>query len=218
MHILSKSQYIHLFPFDRYFSFDLTPFIEVFSYKAGEWLIEEGMSSDYLFYILEGKAKIFVTHQNGKVSLINLVESGDFLGEMELLLESYHSKAVQATTDLIAFAIPFQGIREQLLEDAKFLKELAIFISKKAQTVSAKYSHALAFPLENRLAKFILQTSHNGIYKENHVIVAVYLGVSYRHLLYMLAQFTERGYLTKNGRAYKITNEQKLQELTQVMQ
>lgn len=217
MHILTKSHYLHLFPFERFFSFDPTPFIEIFSYKAGEWLIEEGMNSNYLFFIHEGKAKIYVTHQNGKVSLLNLVEPGDLLGEMELLHETYHSKAVQATTDVIAFALPFQSCRKLLLEDAKFLKELAMFISKKASTVSSKYIHALAFPLENRLAEFILQTAHNGMYKEKHVIVADYLGVSYRHLLYTLAQFTEQGYLTKNGRTYHIVNEQKLHELARTM-
>lgn len=217
MHILPKSQFLHEFPFERYFSSDLTSYIEIFSYKAGEWIIEEGMNSHYLFYILKGKAKIYVTHQNGKVSLLNLVEPGDFLGEMELLHETYHSKAVQATTDLIALAIPFQRCREQLLADAKFLKELAMFISKKASAVSSKYIHTLAFPLENRLAEFILQTAHNGIYKEKHVIVADYLGVSYRHLLFTLAQFTKQGYLTKQGRTYSIANLEELQALANTM-
>lgn len=217
MHILSKSQYLHLFPFERFFSFDPTPYIEVFSFKAGEWLIEEGMSSHYLFYVHEGKAKIFVTHQNGKVSLLSLVEPGDLLGEMELLHETYQSKAVQATTDVLAFALPFQSCRELLLADAKFLKEMAMFISKKASIVSSKYIHTLAFPLENRLAEFILQTAHNGIYKEKHVIVADYLGVSYRHLLYTLAQFVELGLLRKDGRAYHIADEKKLQALANTM-
>ena len=48
------------------FSFPIEEFIEVHEYKRDEWIIQEGMSPDFLFYVIEGKAKIYVTHQNGK--------------------------------------------------------------------------------------------------------------------------------------------------------
>ena len=218
VHVLPKSEYIQLLPADRLFSVNIMPHIEVFSYRAGEWLIEEGMSSDYLFYIHAGKAKIYVTHQNGKTSLLNFIEEDDILGDMELLHEGYYSKAVQAITDMIVFAIPFSTCREPLLEDAKFLKQLAIFLSNKATKMSAKYTYRFAFPLENRLAEFILETANNNIYKEKHVLVADYLGVSYRHLLFTLAQFCDDGLLEKSGRQYVITNKSKLQQLANTMQ
>lgn len=213
IYTLPKEKYIHLFPSDQYFSSDFTSDVKVIAFQAGEWLIEEGINSNYLYYIIEGKAKIFVTYQNGKVSLLNLIGVHDFIGEMELLHEDFYSKAVQALTDMTVFALPIQLCKPRLLEDVKFLREIAIFISKKAMNVSAKYTLSLAFPLENRLAEFILQTANNGIYKEKHVIVADYLGVSYRHLLYTLAQFVENEILSKKGRLYVIENEIKLVEL-----
>lgn len=217
MHILPKSKYIDRFPLHTYFSFPIEQFVEVFLLEASEWIIEEGMSSDYLFYVLEGKAKVYVTHQNGKVSLLNFVEKGEFLGDMELLNEAYNSKGVQAVTKMIVFAIPFSQCRELLLEDAKFLKQLAIILSKKTSNMSAKYIHRLAFPLENRLAEFILQTADNDAYREKHVLVADYLGVSYRHLLFTLAQFCSDEILEKVGRTYRIVNRHKLEQLASKM-
>ncbi|WP_332646858.1 transcriptional regulator YeiL [Lysinibacillus sp. 54212] len=217
MYRLQKSEYIQHFPINKYFSYNVESYVEVFEYKVGDWIIEEGMNSNYLFYIHTGKAKVFVTHQNGKMALINIVGAGEFLGDMELLHEQYYSKAVQAISTMIVFAIPFKPCREPLLEDAKFLKQLAIYISEKATDMTAKYSQRLAFPLENRLAEFILQTAVDDIYREKHVLVCDYLGVSYRHLLFTLAQFCEEDILAKDGRNYRIRNKSRLIGLSEIL-
>lgn len=84
--------------------------------------------------------------------------------------------------------------------------------------MASKYSQSLAFPLENRLADFILQTAYKGVYKEKHVTVCDYLGVSYRHLLHVLTQFCQKGYLQKEGRGYQIKQYDSLYELAEALQ
>ncbi|MFJ8264028.1 transcriptional regulator YeiL [Rummeliibacillus sp. NPDC094406] len=208
---LKKSSIAHLF------SFSIEEFVEVREYQRDEWIIQEGTRPDFLFYVIEGKAKIYVTHQNGKVSLINMIKVNDYIGEMELLNEEYYTKGIQASTKTICFALPFHCYREKLLEDVTFLRELTKFLSVKATHMAEKYSQSLAFPLENRLADFILQTSDEEIYKEKHVTVCDYLGVSYRHLLYVLAQFCDEGYLQKEGRHYRIKQYSSLNELAEML-
>ena len=44
-------------------------------------LLKKETRPDYLFYVIEGKAKIYVTHQNGKTSLLNLSMSMILLGK-----------------------------------------------------------------------------------------------------------------------------------------
>ncbi|KHE67237.1 helix-turn-helix domain-containing protein, partial [Halobacillus sp. BBL2006] len=78
-------------------------------------------------------------------------------------------------------------------------------------------AQSLSFPLENRLADFILQTADGQVYKEKHVTVCDFLGVSYRHLLHVLAQFCEKGYLQKEGKQYQIKDRQRLRELAGVL-
>lgn len=70
-HQLEKHSIAHLF------SFPAEEFMEVREYERDEWIIQEGRRPDFLFYVLEGKAKIYVTHQNGKVSLINFINKND---------------------------------------------------------------------------------------------------------------------------------------------
>ena len=42
------------------------------------------------------------------------------------------------------------------------------------------------------------------MYRETHTEAAEFLGVTYRHLLYMLAEFVKRGYLKKTKQGYLI--------------
>ncbi|MGE6229927.1 transcriptional regulator YeiL [Paenibacillus chitinolyticus] len=199
------------------FSFPVGEFMEVHEYQRDEWIIREGMRPVFLFYVIEGKAKIYVSHQNGKVSLINFINANEFIGEMELINDVYYTKGIQALTKTICFALPVHRYRTQLLNDAKFLRELTKFLSVKATFMAAKYSQSQAFPLENRLADFILQTADEGIYKEKHVTVCDYLGVSYRHLLHVLTKFCENDYLKKEGRSYRIKQFHALYELAEAL-
>ncbi|WP_243355368.1 transcriptional regulator YeiL [Bacillus litorisediminis] len=208
---MEKNSIAHLF------SFPVEEFMEVHEYQRDDWIIQEGRRPDFLFYVIEGKAKIYITHQNGKVSLINFINANDYIGEMELLNDVYYTKGIQASTKTICFALPIHYYCKQLLEDAKFLRELTKFLSVKATLMAAKYSQSLAFPLENRLADFILQTADEGVYKEKHVTVCDYLGVSYRHLLHVLTQFCDKRYLQKNGRNYQIKQYHSLHELAEVL-
>jgi len=210
-----RQHYLEKYSIRHLFSFPIEEFVQVREYKRGEWMIQEGKRPDFLFYVIEGKAKIYVTHQNGKVSLLNFINENDYIGEMELLHEVYYTKGIQTSTKTICFAIPFHHCRSQMLEDATFLRELTKFLSSKATKMAAKYSQSLAFPLENRLADFILQTADEEIYKEKHVTVCDFLGVSYRHLLHVLSQFCEKGYLQKEGRHYRIQQRKQLEELAE---
>ncbi|WP_102026228.1 transcriptional regulator YeiL [Salirhabdus sp. Marseille-P4669] len=212
-----RQRYLDETRFEQLFSFPIDAFLEVHEYKRDEWIIKEGKRPYYLYYVIEGKAKIYVTHHNGKVSLINFVNPNEYIGEMELLHDVYYTKGIQAATKTICFALPISHYRKHLLEDTKFLRELTKILSVKATVMAAKYSQSLAFPLENRLADFILQTGDEGVYKEKHVTVCDYLGVSYRHLLHVLTQFCNKGYLKKLGRNYHIEQYDALRELADVL-
>ncbi|MFK3936839.1 transcriptional regulator YeiL [Alkalihalobacillus sp. NPDC078783] len=207
------NQYFKNHPIAHHFSFQVLEYMTVHEFQRNEWIVREGAKPDALFYMIKGKAKIYTTHQNGKVSLINFVNPGDYIGEMELLHENYYSKGIQAAAKTVCYSIPLNTCRTKLLEDVVFLRGLAIFLSKKATFMSTKSSQSHAFPLENRLAHFILELADQGIYREKHVTVCDYLGVSYRHLLHVLHLFCEKRYLSKEGKAYHIQNKESLQKL-----
>ena len=153
---LEKAYYIEKYTIQSLFSFDVSPFVQVFQFEKGDFIIREGSAPEYLFYMVEGKAKLYVSHKNGKVSLINFLTPPIFMGEIELLNEEKYSKSIQTSSKCICLGISIEKCKEKLLADAHFLKYLCIFLSNKSTADSTKYTKHQAYPLENKLAEFIL--------------------------------------------------------------
>lgn len=211
----AQTFYIEKYPIQQFFSFDIRPQLTVYEFDKGEFIFKERSRPQYLYYMVEGKAKLYVTHKNGKVSLIDFITSPCFMGEIELLDSERVTKGIQTVTKTICLAIPFSACKKQLLNDVTFLRELCMSLSDKELKVTAKYTQNQVYPLENRLAAFILLSSDQGSYKEKHTEICEFLGVSYRHLLYTLAAFCEAGILAKQNRGYVIQNKAELLALSE---
>lgn len=189
------------------------PYLELLQFEKNEWLFQEGKFTDRIYFVLEGKAKVYMTQQNGKISLLHFIGPGAFVGDMELLEQHYYSKGVQASHPLTCFSLQTSLVRTLLLNDLTFLQNLCRYLGQKITRDSAKFSQSISFPLENRLAEFILISENDSVYKEKHTEVAAFLGVSYRHLLYLFAQFCEEGILSKRKNDYCILDRARLQSL-----
>ncbi len=195
------------------FDFDISPYVTIKEFQPDEFIIREGERPSYLYYLLEGRAKLFLSQENGKVSLINFLEGPCFIGEMELLDETRLPQGVKAISLCRCYQIEISECHEKLLQDTKFLRYLCSFLSEKATQNTNNYMRNQSYPLKNRFAEFILKMSVNGYYREPHTEVAEFLGVTYRHLLYVLAQFVHEGILQKTNQGYFIADKEKLKSL-----
>ena len=192
------------------FEVDISPYVTLREFEPDEFMIQEGECPEYLYYLMEGRAKLFLSQENGKISLINFIEAPCFIGEMELLDESRLPQGVKAISLCRCYQIEISRCRELLLQDVKFLRYLCAFLSEKATQNTNNYMCNQSYPLKVRLAEFILKMAVNGYYREPHTEVAEFLGVTYRHLLYVLAQLVEDGILEKTRLGYKVADEEKL--------
>ena len=199
--------------FQEIFIMDIRPYLEVKEFEPDEFIMREGERSEYLYYLTEGRAKLFLSQENGRISLINFIEAPCFIGEMELLDEKRLPQGVRAISCCRCYQIKMSECREELLQDTKFLQYLCRFLIEKATNNTNNYMRNQAYPLKVRFAEFILKMSVNGYYREPHTEVAEFLGVTYRHLLYVLAQFVEDGLLEKTKRGYRIVDESGLEEI-----
>lgn len=216
--ITDKSQieeYYNYFPLTDYFGFDIYPYLTIVQFESDELILQEGEASFYLYYLIDGQAKLFLTHDNGAISLINFLSAPCFIGEMELLEAQEYANSVKAITICTCFAIHSSECRDQLLNDIKFLRYISVFLGKKAIENTYNYSRNQSYSLEIRLAAFILTTSNNLYYRECHTEAAEFLGVSYRHLLYVLANFVKKGIIQKTSHGYYISDVVELQKIAE---
>lgn len=209
--LLKESDYLNCF------SFPVEKLVKLIRCEADDFITREGEEPAYLYYLVSGKVKLFLTLPNGKVTLIDFFDAPCFIGEMELLGVNPQSRAVQALIPCTCLALPLEACKAQLLEDARFLRILCTYLGTKNTRNVSSLAETKGYPLANRLAAFLLLASAGGSYKEPHTNAAEYLGVSYRHLLYVLAQFTEQGILEKTINGYKIKDRKALVRLASEM-
>lgn len=206
-------QFVEASNFKANFSFDIDAYIKLFHYSAGEYIVKELEKPNYLFYLVKGSAKFYVTSSNGKTNLIDFFSANCFIGEVELVDTKLEAKSVQAIEDCWCLALALSDIEDKALSDPKFLRNICIFSFEKNHRNIISSMRNQSFKLENRFAYFILLSSNRGIYSEKHTLTAQYLGVSYRHLLQVLSNFVESGYLEKDGNYYRIVDNESLRSL-----
>ena len=208
-------EYYNHFPLPDYFSFDIRPYTSIVKFDSTENILCEGEISGFLYYLIDGRAKLFISQGNGRISLINFLNAPCFIGEMELLGAQEAANGVTAITPCTCYAIQINKCKSQILNDSKFLRYLCLFLSQKAIGNTCNYSKNQSYPLEVRLADFILLTSCNHLYREKHTEVSEFLGVTYRHLLYVLADFVKRGFLKKTEQGYYIQDSNTLRKIAE---
>lgn len=192
---------------------DVREYTQLVEFSPDELLMEEGENPHTLYYLLSGRVKVSLTQENGRRTLINFLSAPCFIGEMEFLDAERPANEVRAITACAGSAIDLDGCREELLRDAGLLRELCRYLSRKASGNSDHFSRNQSWPLRRRLAAFILQTQSGGYYREPYTEAAEYLGVTYRHLLYVLAQLVREGILEKTPSGYRIVDREALRAM-----
>lgn len=217
-----RERYIKKYPVQPYFSVDMEPYLELHTFQKGEFLCEERKTPDHLYFILEGKVKLSLIHQDGNVTLAQYYEAGDILGELELLGMREASQTIEAVGTVTCLALPFEQCKDIMLQDTKFLQNLCRMIAGKMQRSVNKLVGIQTYPLENRLAAYLLQKeSEVGQGQWMHVKLtdlAQYLGASYRHLSRIIKDFDDAKWIEKERTRMRVLEREVLYQLVQQME
>ncbi|HFI0255467.1 TPA: cyclic nucleotide-binding domain-containing protein [Streptococcus suis] len=185
---------------------------KVLTFTHNQVIIRSEESLQYLYYILEGRAKIYLYTENGKEIFIHFLKKDDWIGELAFLGVEGETKNVVAVGDTKVLAIPKDVVTSQLLTDSQFLLEMGRFIGKKLLDRTNHFVKIQGYELKYRLATLLIDMSHDGIYSEKHTNVVDYLGTSYRHLLQIMQEFQKSGFIRKIGTSTYEIDEKRLKK------
>ena len=74
--------------------------------KAGELVFKTGDAPDFMYLIYEGQMKIFVNTMDGEEQIFYIYRDGDFVGGLNLLVQTPYRYIGQALTDCKVVVIP----------------------------------------------------------------------------------------------------------------
>lgn len=205
-------KYISRYEIDNIFNMNMKPFMELFYFDKNEHICKEGELLSYLFFFVEGKIKIYITLSNGKSLLLSFYDRFRILGDIELMNFKPASTNVQAVKNSYCIGIKIDDARKYLLNDAKFLRFMCNSLVEKLNVCSNNSSINLLYPLENRLASYIVAAAEKESidgrtfikFNESLTEISELLGTSYRHLLRTFNILTKKGVIIKNNDKYEI--------------
>ncbi|MCK5731510.1 MAG: Crp/Fnr family transcriptional regulator [Tenericutes bacterium] len=190
----------------------LTPVI----YNKGDFIVHEGDQLESMIFILSGKVKIYQNYENGKTLLLQIMEGLTFIGDIEYFLERPAECSVEALNTVKAIKLNFSYIHKKLRHNILFLDHMLIQISRKILDTNKYASLNLMYPLDTRLASYILSIKDD-LFDTGKLTsitdVANQLGTSYRHLERRLKKLEDGSIIERNNKTIKILNNEKLIEI-----
>lgn len=195
--------------------------LKLFTYRAGDHIVHSDEYLDYMFFFVEGKGKVYSLQENGKSLLVGFYTPLDIIGDVELFSDRRSVCNLQAIEDSVCLAIEMKKMQETCRDNAPLLEYFCRSLSGKLQDFNINSAINLTYPLENRLAGYLMAISESNeqtkqasrIYTENLTELADLLGTSYRHLTRTIKDFNEKGIIEKKKRHIKIVDWNKLKEL-----
>lgn len=194
------------------------------SYEEGELVCAQGDSGQTLYILVAGKLKIFTTSEEGKTLILSFKTPLELIGDIEYIRGTDIMNTVEAMTGVTMLAAPYRILR-QYGDHPPLLHFLLQMITEKFFVKSASLSFNLLYPVEVRLASYLLSVSEeSGEGGEgggpprskrpvNLTDAAHLIGTSYRHVNRVIRQFCKDGLVERSRRGITVADRSKLQAL-----
>lgn len=211
--------FIQKYHLNDFFTEDIKEHLELHFFKKGTHICDKGEKLDYFYFFVSGRAKVYISTPNGKSLLIRFYSPLQIIGDVEITCEEQADCNIQAIEDCICVGIPLNIVREISSYDPKFLRYICQHLSYKLTSTSASTSLNVLYPLENRLASYLLALYPNDLNPEDKVVtdnftqLAELLGADYRHFLRIVDKLCCKEIIKKEKRSLVILNRNALNEL-----
>jgi len=214
------NMYLKKFKIKDFFDNDISDQLRLFKFDRGEYLYSDGDYLNYFMFYVEGKAKVFSRLSNGKSLLLSFYQPLEILGDIELFNDEHVTVNVKTITESYCVGIHIDYVRQYLTEDNKFLRFLCQGLGNKLNRCSNNSAINLLYPLENRLASYIVaidtkdfSESNNLTFYDSLTEISELLGTSYRHLHRTVNNFVDKGILEKSKSGYIIIDKKPLDKM-----
>lgn len=213
--------YINKYNIGDIFATDITPYMELCVFDKNEYICKFREKLDYFYFLVHGKAKVYLLLQNGKSLLLRFYKPLSVMGDIEFIKDNYTSSNIQVVEKALCIRISMKNLRSFAINDTCFLRYIINSLGDKLEKNSNSSSINLLYPLENRLASYLLAISSSdetnsdisGISTYKLTEMADLLGTSYRHLHRTINKLCNEGFIKKDNQSLVILDYDSLEKL-----
>jgi CRP-like cAMP-binding protein len=183
---------------------------------AGETLFWEDEPADALYGVARGLIRIWVHGPDGRELTLNLMESGDFFGEIALLDGLPRTASASALADSEMLSVPRAAFLDLMAKESKIALHIIELLCERLRHNTDRIRDAAFLDLGTRLAKTLgaLALGHgedgpDGVVitaKLNQSELAQLLGVTREAINKQLKQFAQEGLIATKGSHILVRN------------
>ena len=179
------------------------------NFKAGDYIFRTGDAPDLMYLIYQGEMKIFYNTIDGEEQIFYIYRDGDFVGGLNLLVETPYRYVGQALTDCKVIAIPKATFDKYFYDSSVILRSVLTksferirWAEELIQRLATSNASMKTAGLLLKLVKRIGVETEEGIRLElsmNREELGNYSGLRRETITRKLGQFKDLGYIDLVG-------------------
>lgn len=117
-------------------------------------VVNEGDDSDSLYVVVSGRVKVFITGDDGREVVVNVIEAGDYFGELSID-GGARSASVMALEPCRFFIIPQGDVEGLLAANPQFARDLIAKLIGKVRSLTGKVRDLALKDVYGRFVRFV---------------------------------------------------------------
>ncbi|RRJ65643.1 Crp/Fnr family transcriptional regulator [Paenibacillus oralis] len=214
--------YMRAYQLDNIFTEPLIPHLTLFAFDQGELICAQGEPSGVMYVLVKGKIKIYNTSEEGRTLIISFKTPLEVIGDVEYIRNGDIINTVEAVSPVHMIGVEYRWLRKYCGDHSPLLHFLLDIITKKFYMKSSSMSFNLLYPVEVRLASYLLSVTFDEsdadfrgeLSTSDLTDAANLIGTSYRHLNRVLQKFGARGLIERSRKGILVKDREGLQKLT----
>ncbi|SMF83765.1 cAMP-binding domain of CRP or a regulatory subunit of cAMP-dependent protein kinases [Paenibacillus uliginis N3/975] len=213
--------YLHAHQIQSIFPEQLLPYLTLYSYEQGERICSQGEPSEHVYVLVKGKIKVSTTSPEGKKLILSFKTPLEVVGDIEYVQGMDMINTVEAVSPVCMIVVRHHWLKKYGKEYPPLLQFLLDIITRKFCVKSNSMSFNLMYPVEVRLASYLLSVSFDESNSEfkgqlstgSLMDAADLIGTSYRHLNRVIHQLSTKGLIERNKAFILVKDREGLQAL-----
>ncbi|WP_040948865.1 Crp/Fnr family transcriptional regulator [Gorillibacterium massiliense] len=195
--------------------------LRLYHFEQGELICSKGDPAAVLYVLVKGKVKVFTTSAEGKTIILCFRTPLDLIGDVEYVQDAEYLNTVEAVSPVLMIGISYRLLRKHASIHPPLLQFLLKMITHKFYTKSISMSFSLLYPVEVRLASYLLSVSYDKSDEEFRGELSTYkltdvanlIGTSYRHLNRIIRKLSSEQLIERRRGSIVVIDREKLSEL-----
>ncbi len=176
-------------------------------------VFEEGSFGDYMYLIREGQVKVTKMSEDGREKILEMLGTGDFVGEMALLDREPRSASVKTTLPCVLLALSRQDFLALLRENPGISMGIITELTRRIRETDEQVRGLLFERVEQRTRRILQRMARDPVegHPEHlstptvtHQQLADMVGTSRETVTRVIKELKDAGWLAQQGKRYLV--------------